>query len=99
MHTINFYSFFFQPNPPSKRSGKNVAIIGSGPAGLASADQLNKAGHRVTVYERANRIGGLLQYGIPTMKLNKQDIVQRRVELMSAEGIQDLNFRLRLTCS
>ena len=76
-----------------------MAIIGSGPAGLASADQLNKAGHRVTVYERANRIGGLLQYGIPTMKLNKQDIVQRRVELMSSEGIQDLNFRLRLTCS
>ena len=86
MHTISFYSFF-QPNPPSKRSGKNVAIIGSGPAGLASADQLNKAGHRVTVYERANRIGGLLQYGIPTMKLNKQDIVQRRVDLMSSEGI------------
>ena len=86
MHTISFY-YFFQPNPPLKRSGKNVAIIGSGPAGLASADQLNKAGHRVTVYERANRIGGLLQYGIPTMKLNKQDIVQRRVDLMSAEGI------------
>ena len=86
MLTISFYSFF-QPNPPSKRSGKNIAIIGSGPAGLASADQLNKAGHRVTVYERANRIGGLLQYGIPTMKLNKQDIVQRRVDLMSSEGI------------
>ncbi len=61
--------------------------MGSGPAGLAAADQLNKAGHSVTVYERANRIGGLLQYGIPTMKLNKKDIVQRRVDLMTAEGV------------
>ena len=75
------------PKPPTVRSGKTVAIIGSGPAGMAAADQLNKASHKVTVYERANRVGGLLQYGIPTMKLNKQDIVQRRVDLMKAEGI------------
>ena len=69
-------------------TGKTVAIIGSGPSGLAAADQLNKAGHSVCVYERANRIGGLLQYGIPTMKLSKKDIVQRRVDLLAAEGIK-----------
>ena len=62
------------PKIPSKRTGKNIAIVGSGPSGLAAADQLNKAGHTVFVYERANRIGGLLQYGIPTMKLSKKDI-------------------------
>ena len=61
--------------------------MGSGPAGLAAADQLNKAGHLVTVYERANRVGGLLQYGIPTMKLSKKNVVQRRVDLMTAEGV------------
>ncbi|KAL2845453.1 hypothetical protein BJY01DRAFT_214283 [Aspergillus pseudoustus] len=75
------------PRPPAVRSGKNVAIIGSGPAGLAAADQLNRAGHSVTVYERADRIGGLLMYGIPNMKLDKK-IVQRRVDLMAAEGIK-----------
>lgn len=74
------------PRPPSKRSGKKVAVVGSGPAGLAAADQLNKAGHQVTVYERTDRIGGLLLYGIPNMKLEKE-VVQRRVDLMAAEGI------------
>ncbi len=72
--------------PPKQRTGKRVAIIGSGPSGLAAADQLNKAGHKVTVYERANRIGGLLQYGIPNMKLDK-GVVQRRVNKMTAEGV------------
>ncbi|WWD00785.1 hypothetical protein V866_007720 [Kwoniella sp. B9012] len=74
------------PNPPQHRTGKKVAIIGSGPAGLAAADQLNRAGHTVTVYERQDRIGGLLMYGIPNMKLDKA-IVQRRVDLMAAEGV------------
>src|SRR6266542_3584548 len=72
--------------PPAKRTGKKVAVIGSGPAGLACADQLNTAGHTVTVFERADRIGGLLTYGIPNMKLDK-GIVQRRVDLMAAEGV------------
>lgn len=75
------------PTPPAVRTGKRVAVVGSGPAGLACADQLNKAGHWVTVFERADRIGGLLQYGIPNMKLDK-NIVRRRVDLMAAEGIQ-----------
>ena len=74
------------PLPPATRTGKTVAVVGSGPAGLAAADQLNKAGHAVTVYERADRIGGLLMYGIPNMKLDKA-IVQRRVDLMRAEGV------------
>ena len=72
---------------PEKRTGKKVAVIGSGPAGLGCAAQLNRAGHLVTVYERADRIGGLLMYGIPNMKLDKQ-IVQRRVDLMAEEGIR-----------
>ena len=75
------------PTPPAVRTGKKVAIIGSGPAGLACADQLNKAGHWVTVFERADNIGGLLEYGIPNMKLDKK-IVKRRVDLMTAEGIK-----------
>ena len=75
------------PEPPAVRTGKKVAVIGSGPAGLACAAQLNKAGHWVTVFERADRIGGLLMYGIPNMKLEKT-VVQRRVNLMSAEGIR-----------
>ncbi len=74
------------PQPPKMRTSKRVAVIGSGPAGMACAAQLNKAGHTVTVYERADRIGGLLTYGIPTMKLDK-GIVQRRVDLMEAEGV------------
>ena len=74
------------PHPPEKRTGKKVAVVGSGPAGLSCAAQLNKAGHAVTVYERADRIGGLLMYGIPNMKLDKT-IVQRRVDLLAQEGV------------
>ena len=74
--------------PPQKRTGKKVAIVGSGPSGLACADQLNSVGHSVTVYERADRIGGLLMYGIPNMKLDKQAVVQRRIDLMAAEGVK-----------
>jgi glutamate synthase (NADPH/NADH) small chain len=72
--------------PPEHRTDKTVAIVGSGPAGLAAADQLNQAGHTVTVFERADRIGGLLMYGIPNMKLDKQDVL-RRVQLLQDEGI------------
>jgi glutamate synthase (NADPH) small chain len=74
------------PEPPKTRTGKTVAVIGSGPAGLACAAQLNKAGHLVTVFERSDRVGGLLMYGIPNFKLEKR-FVQRRVQLMEAEGI------------
>ncbi|EPQ58378.1 NADPH-dependent glutamate synthase [Gloeophyllum trabeum ATCC 11539] len=74
------------PKIPTFRTGKRVAIIGSGPAGLACADQLNKAGHYVTVYDRNDRMGGLLMYGIPNMKLDKA-VVQRRLDLMAAEGV------------
>ena len=74
-------------NPPLFRSGKKVAVIGSGPAGLAAAAQLNQAGHSVTVYEREDRIGGLLMYGIPNMKLEKS-VVERRVKLLEQEGIR-----------
>jgi glutamate synthase (NADPH/NADH) small chain len=75
------------PESPAKRTGKSVAVVGSGPAGLCAAAQLNRAGHLVTVFERADRIGGLLMYGIPNMKLDKKQVVQRRVDLMAAEGI------------
>jgi glutamate synthase (NADPH) small chain len=75
------------PDPPDTRTGKTVGIVGSGPAGMAAAAQLNKAGHKVTVYERADRIGGLLTYGIPNMKLDKS-IVKRRIDLMEEEGIE-----------
>lgn len=75
------------PRPPAVRTGKAVAVIGSGPAGLAAADQLNKAGHWVTVYERSDRVGGLMMYGVPNMKADKIDIVQRRVDILAAEGI------------
>jgi len=75
------------PQIPAKRTGKKVAVVGSGPAGLSAAAQLNRAGHTVTVFERADRIGGLLMYGIPNPKLDKK-IVQRRVDLLAAEGVQ-----------
>ncbi|XP_010266511.1 PREDICTED: glutamate synthase 1 [NADH], chloroplastic isoform X1 [Nelumbo nucifera] len=75
------------PRPPLRRTGKRVAIVGSGPAGLAAADQLNKMGHLVTVLERADRIGGLMMYGVPNMKADKVDVVQRRVNLMAEEGV------------
>jgi glutamate synthase (NADPH) small chain len=76
-----------KPKPPEKRTGKKVAVVGSGPSGLACAAQLNRAGHWVTVFERADRIGGLLMYGIPNMKLEKQ-VVQRRIDLMIQEGVK-----------
>ncbi|MEY2979442.1 MAG: glutamate synthase subunit beta [Prochlorotrichaceae cyanobacterium] len=80
-------SGWITPTPPVKRTDKKVAVIGSGPAGLAAADQLNHAGHWVTVYERADRPGGLLMYGIPNMKLDKKAVVMRRLEVLEAEGI------------
>lgn len=76
------------PRSPAKRTGKKVAVIGSGPSGLSCADQLNQAGHLVTVYERADRPGGLLMYGIPNMKLDKSDVVLRRIRLMEEEGVR-----------
>ncbi|XP_022723675.1 glutamate synthase 1 [NADH], chloroplastic-like isoform X1 [Durio zibethinus] len=76
------------PRPPLKRTGKNIAIVGGGPAGLAAADQLNRMGHSVTVYERADRIGGLMMYGVPNMKADKVNVVQRRVNLMADEGVK-----------
>jgi glutamate synthase (NADPH/NADH) small chain len=76
-----------KPEPPQTRTGKKVAIIGSGPAGLSAAAQLNKAGHLVTVFERADRPGGLLMYGIPNMKLDKNEVVLRRVKLLEDEGV------------
>ncbi|HHV11052.1 MAG TPA: glutamate synthase subunit beta [Clostridiales bacterium] len=77
---------YVKPEPPTHRTGKTVAVIGSGPSGLAAADQLNKRGHSVTVFERSDRIGGLLMYGIPNMKLEKQ-FIDRRVNLMKEEGV------------
>ena len=74
-------------DPPKKRTGKKVAVVGSGPAGLCAAAQLNRAGHTISVFERDDRIGGLLMYGIPNMKLDKS-VVQRRVDLMAEEGIK-----------
>jgi glutamate synthase (NADPH/NADH) small chain len=82
-----FLEGWIRPEPPDQRSGKTVAIVGSGPAGLAAAQQLNRAGHRVTVYEKADRVGGLLRYGIPNFKLEKR-IVDRRLEQMVEEGVQ-----------
>jgi glutamate synthase (NADPH/NADH) small chain len=76
------------PEPPTKRTGKKVAVIGSGPAGLSAAAQLNKAGHWVTVYERADRPGGLLMYGIPNMKLDKEKVVLRRLNILEEEGVK-----------
>ena len=84
-----YESGFMKPRIPKVRTGKKVAVIGSGPSGLAAALQLNRRGHSVTVYEREDRVGGLLMYGIPNMKLEKR-FVKRRVELMKAEGIHFL---------
>jgi len=81
-----FFEGWIRPEPPTIRTGKKVAIIGSGPAGLAAAQQLCRAGHSVTVYEKADRIGGLLRYGIPEFKLEKR-VVDRRLDQMSAEGV------------
>ncbi len=82
-----FEAGLVKPQPPPARTGKRVAVIGSGPAGLACAQQLNKAGHNVTVFERADRVGGLLMYGIPNMKLDKR-LVERRVKLLADEGVR-----------
>ena len=82
-----FATGLIKANPPKVRTGKSVAVVGSGPSGLAAAMQLNKRGHKVTVFERNDRIGGLLRYGIPNMKLEKQ-IIDRRVKLMEEEGIE-----------
>lgn len=79
-------SGLIRPNPPKVRTGKKVAVVGSGPSGLAAAMQLNRRGHQVTVFERHDRIGGLLRYGIPNMKLEK-DVIDRRIRLMEEEGI------------
>ena len=82
-----FEEGWIKPKVIESRSGKNIAIVGSGPAGLAAADELNQMGHSVKVYERSDRIGGLLMYGIPNMKLGK-DVVERRVQLLESEGIE-----------
>lgn len=82
-----FAEGWVQPAPPAARTGKSVAVVGSGPCGLAAAAQLNSAGHRVRVFERADRLGGLLMYGIPNMKLDKA-IVERRVQLLRDEGVE-----------
>jgi glutamate synthase (NADPH/NADH) len=78
---------WMKANPPAHRTGKRVAIVGSGPAGLSAADQLNQMGHWVTVYERADRCGGLMQYGVPHPKINKEKLVQGRIEILEEEGI------------
>jgi glutamate synthase (NADPH/NADH) small chain len=85
-----FENGIVKANPPAKRTGKKVAVIGSGPAGLAAADTLNKCGHKVTVFERSDRPGGLLMYGIPNMKLDKE-VILRRIHLMAEEGIKFVN--------
>jgi glutamate synthase (NADPH/NADH) small chain len=81
-----FANGWIQPEPPKNRTGKTIAVIGSGPAGLAAAQQLNRAGHNVTVFERDDEIGGLLRYGIPNFKLEKE-IIDRRVSILEKEGI------------
>ncbi len=82
-----FKEGWIKPDPPTERTGKKIAIIGSGPAGLAAAQQLNFAGHHVTVYEKDNKIGGLLRYGIPDFKMEKT-VIDRRLEILMAEGVQ-----------
>jgi glutamate synthase (NADPH) small chain len=81
-----FAEGWVEPRPPRQRTGRRVAVVGSGPSGLAGADQLNRAGHSVTVFERADRVGGLLRYGIPDFKLSKS-VLDRRIDLMRAEGV------------
>src|SRR3984885_3875705 len=82
-----FQEGWIQPEPPLRRTGKSVAVVGSGPAGLAAAQQLNRAGHSVTVFEKADRIGGLLRYGIPEFKMEKW-VLDRRLDQMIAEGVE-----------
>ncbi len=82
-----FAEGYIQPHPPQVRTGFKVAVVGSGPAGMAAADQLNKAGHHVTLFEKDEKIGGLLRFGIPDFKLNK-DTIDRRLEIMIAEGLE-----------
>ena len=82
-----FSEGWIKPQPPTTRTGKTVAVIGSGPAGLAAAQQLNRAGHKITVFERDNKIGGLLRYGIPDFKMEK-NVIDRRLEILEAEGIE-----------
>ena len=89
-HAIIEYAFaqgLIAPHPPKVRTGKKVAVVGSGPSGLAAAMQLNSRGHKVTVFERRDRIGGLLRYGIPNMKLDKS-VIDRRIAIMEAEGVE-----------
>jgi glutamate synthase (NADPH/NADH) small chain len=82
-----FASGWVQPRPPLRRTGKRVAVVGAGPAGMAAAAQLNQAGHRVVLYERDAKVGGLLRYGIPDFKLDKA-VIERRLEVMLAEGVE-----------
>src|SRR6185437_9230372 len=82
-----FAEGWVRPEPPAARTGKTVAVVGSGPAGLAAAQQLCRAGHSVTVFERADRIGGLLRYGIPEFKMEKR-VLDRRLAQMEAEGVR-----------
>jgi glutamate synthase (NADPH/NADH) small chain len=82
-----FENGWVEPEPPEIRTDKTVAVVGSGPAGLACAQQLNRAGHTVTLFERADRIGGLMMYGIPNMKLDKKNVMQRRIDIIEKEGV------------
>merc|ERR1719291_570952 len=78
---------WMEPIPPPTKTGKKVAIVGSGPAGLAAADELNRMGHEVIVYERSDRPGGLMMYGVPNMKADKEDVVLKRTRIMEREGV------------